>query len=122
MSLLIGNAPNQVPTNGMLGRVAYLDTYFPVVILLSANYTVTLDDAGKVFICSGTITVTLPPAASAFNLNGGFMVGIKAKTGAVVTVARTGSDTIDTVAGNKSMTANSALMFVADSVTSYESI
>jgi hypothetical protein len=108
----------------MLGSAAYIDheqmisRVFPVA--KSAAYTVTLNDNGKTVVVSGTTTITLPAALDVYDTSNPFSITIKAITGATVTVARTGSDTIETVAGNKTMTANTALTFFPTSTSAWE--
>jgi hypothetical protein len=113
-------------TNDKLGSAAFLDVgqvplnIWPVT--KSSAYAVTADDSGKTLIVSGTTTITLPAASAAFSGSRPFCVRVKAVTGATVTVARQGSDTIETVSGNKSMTANTALTFFPISATAWETI
>lgn len=122
MGILIGRNANQVPANAMLGAMAFKDTAIPFVEIKSSAYTVTPNDNNKILLVSGTTTITLPAAVDVFGKREPFIVGIKAKTGAVVTVARTGSDTIETVAGNKSLTANTGFYFFPESTTAWETL
>lgn len=109
-----------------LGSAAFADigqlpqNVWPVI--KSSAYTVTKDDLGKTLVVSGTTTITLPLAASVLNTGTPFAFTIKAITGAVVTVARSGSDTIETVAGNKSMTANTGLVFFPTTTAAWETL
>lgn len=122
----VGDAITDVPRNAELGTAAYVDiesvpqNVFPV--LQSTARTLTIDDSGKTFVVSGTTTITLPLAADVFNASVPYNVAVKAITGATVTVARSGSDTIETVSGNKSMTANTGLVFFPVSATAWETI
>jgi hypothetical protein len=116
--------PYKTPQIGDLGDLAFVDfaQLRPLPELKTSAYTVTEQDAGKILIVSGTTTITLPDALPMFNPSRPFCIGIKAITGSVVTVARTGSNTIETVAGNKSMTANAGLWFFPSSTTAWETI
>jgi hypothetical protein len=116
--------PLKSPRMADLGKMAFVDIpmHRPVVEIKSSAYTVTSADAGKILVVSGTTTITLPAASGAYNASEPFAIGIKAQTGATVTVARTGSDTIETVAGNKSMTANTGLWFYPSSTAAWETI
>jgi hypothetical protein len=118
MSNLIGTGADQVPMNGMLGSLAFRDSVIPVVETKSAAYTVNSNDNGKILVVSGTTTITLPLAAGLTQ----FIIGIKAITGATVTVARSGSDTIENVGGNKSMTANTGLWFYPSGSAAWETL
>ncbi len=121
-----GDGTTQAVTHDRLGSAAYANieqlplNVWPVA--KSAAYAVTADDRGKTLVVSGTTTITLPPASTAFDPVRPFCITIKAKTSAVVTVARQGSDVIDTVSGNKSMTANTALTFFPISTAAWETI
>lgn len=122
----VGGALAQAPSNAMLGSAAYVDheallpRVFPTT--KTTAYTVTLADNGKVIVASGTTTITLPPAGAAYNPSNAFSVTIKAVAGSTITVSRQGTDTIETVAGNKSMTANTALTFFPISTTQWETM
>lgn len=106
---LIGTGANQVPVNQFLGNLAYKDSVSFLIKTTSTNYTVSkTNDNNSILLVSGTTTVTLPESS---NIPSTFRIVIKAVTGATVTVARSGSDTIETVAGDKSMIANTGLMF-----------
>lgn len=122
----IGDAATDTPSNDRLGSAAYASIeQIPLNVWPSektSSYTVTLDDLGKTLLVSGTTTITLPLAADVFNPGKPFSVSIKALTGATVTVARSGTDTIETVAANKSMAANTGLLFFPASITSWETI
>lgn len=112
------------PSNAMLGSAAYIDheqmisRVFPVT--KSSAYTVTASDNGKTLVVSGTTTITLPAAADVYDTSNPFSVTIKPQTGASVTVARTGGDTIETLSSNRSMSANVALTFYPISTSAWE--
>lgn len=110
----------------MLGTAAYqaAEQIFGRIlpVLKSTAYPVLSTDNGKTLVVSGTTTITLPAASAVYNAADPFSITVKAVTGATVTVARTGSDTIETVAGNKSMTANTALTFFPTSTGAWETI
>lgn len=120
----LGDLVTQTTANAFLGSSAFIDigsipaNVWPV--LVSTATTVTIDDSAKTFVVSGTTTVTLPLAADVFGREIPFSVNVKARTGATVTVARSGTDTIETVAGNKTMSANTALTFYPISLTEWE--
>jgi hypothetical protein len=122
MSVLVGSGAEQVPVNGSLGKLAFKDTALPFVELKSSAYQVTVNDVNKVLVVSGTTTITLPLASEVWGKKEPFIIAIKALTGATVTVARSGSDTIETVAGNKTMTANTGLWFFPVSASAWESL
>lgn len=109
-----------------LGSAAFIDVenvpvnVFPLA--KSSAYAVTANDNGKTIVVTGTTTITLPAASDVYSASKSFAVTIKAVAGATVTVARSGSDTIETVAGNKSITANTALTFFPTSSTAWETI
>jgi hypothetical protein len=122
----LGTDATEVPYASMLGSAAYAQAeQIPqnrFTEVKSSAYTVTMNDHGKVLIVSGTTTITLPPALDAWAMNQGWNITVKAKTGATVTVARQGSDTIDTVSGNLSVTANTAKTFVLETSTAWETL
>lgn len=121
-----GRGTTECPRVSDLGSAAYCDlgqlTSNVIPVLKSSTYSVTKDDLGKTLVVSGTTTITLPLASSVLNTIQPFSITIKAVTGATVTVARSGTNTIETVGGNKSMTANTALTFFPTSSTAWETI
>lgn len=121
MNQSFGRKPNQAPINQFLGKLAFIDTVTPVAESITSAYTISQKDNGKILVISGTTTITLPAAIDIYGKEP-FMIWIKAITGATVSVARTGSDTIETVAANKSMAANTALGFFPTSLTGWETI
>jgi len=58
----------------------------------SSNFTVGIEDNGKTFLCSNTITANLPIAVNAGN---GFLVTLKNTGSGVITIDGNGSETID---------------------------
>ncbi len=117
-----GTKHNQAPLNQHLGRLAFKDFVTPVVETKSSAYTVLPSDNHKILVVSGTTTITLPLAADVYAKSEPFQITIKAITGARVTVARAGSDTIETVAGNKSLSANTGLVFFPTSTSAWETV
>jgi hypothetical protein len=120
-----GTGLTEFPLSGQLGSAAFTDlNMIPAQMFVevkSSAYQILPSDSGKVFIVSGTTTLTLPDCTFVFNLSRGFNVTVKAKTGSTVTLARLGSDTIDTVAGNLSITAGTAKRVVPEIATNWES-
>ena len=119
-----GDGLTQSPPNAFLGSSAFVDIgSMPVnvwPVLVPTARTVSIHDNAKTLIVSGTTTVTLPLAADVFGREIPFSVTVKARTGATITVARSGTDTIETVNGNKTMAANTALTFFPISATEWE--
>lgn len=122
MSSSFGTGPNQAPINQFLGKLAFVDSVTPVPKQIAANYTITPADNGKILVVSGTRTITLPLADDVLKNPDPFLIGIKPVTGATVTVARSGSDTIETVSGNKTMTANVGLWFFPSASGAWETM
>ena len=93
----IGTSATSTPTNAMLGSAAYADlaSLVPNIYLnsaVSSAYTVSVNDWGRVLPVSGTTTITLPDGAT---MAPGFNVTISNTGTATVTLARTGTNTID---------------------------
>jgi len=70
MSNLIGNAPNQVPTNADLGGLAYQDPDWAAVGNITVNYNLTV--AGNISMATGNVTagnITLNPIGISTSAN-----------------------------------------------------
>jgi hypothetical protein len=76
-------------THGKAADVLALDL---VSEILSSPYTTTVSDNGKYFEVIGNQTITLVDALSA---GAGYRIAVKSDSSSTVTVARSGSDTID---------------------------
>jgi hypothetical protein len=92
----VGAEPLRLPRNAELGTAAYADLevvrgYFPN--LQNAAYQMVLADAYRLTYCtSGTNTFTLPLGT---DLPDGWSAPLRNRSGANLTVARTGADTIN---------------------------
>ncbi len=95
----IGTASLSLPRASDLGSAAFGDAQYQngfVTNLQNAAYQITLHDYGKVLLTtSGTNTFTLPAAT---DLPDGWWCGFMNISGANLTFARTGSDTINAAA------------------------
>lgn len=122
----VGGGTADTPRNDLLGSSAYASieqiplNLWPNVV--TGAKTLTLSDNSKVFVVQGTVTVTLPPASGVFNASRPYSIAVKSATGATVTVARSGSDTIEGAAADKAMSANTGLVFYPISTAEWETL
>jgi hypothetical protein len=93
--------PDRVPLGAFMGSAAFLDADAILgiqVTLLSASYQMVSQDRGSLLVATtGTLTWTLPLSS---DVPWNWFVRYKNRSGANLTLARTGADTIDGVAAN----------------------
>lgn len=95
-NLPIGPDLEETPTAGVLGSAAFMD-HRQIPLNLAAMektsaYTVTPADHGRALFVTGTTTITLPAAADVSSV---FVLPVKNYGVNTVTIAASGSDTID---------------------------
>jgi hypothetical protein len=93
--------PDRVPLGAFLGAAAFLDVD-PIlgiqVVVQNAAYQMVSQDRGNLLLCTtGTNTWTLPLSS---DVPWNWFVRYKNRSGANLTIARTGADTIDGVAAS----------------------
>ena len=107
------------------GTAAYLDAgQIPpsvVVESLDADRTLTGVDAGKLLVCTAAATVTLPGSADD-GVDAGWVVWIKNRSGAAVTVQCAGGDQIDGAAASLSLADGTARMVALAGPNAFESV
>jgi hypothetical protein len=118
----IGTEPLHLPRAGSLGSGAFTDREVEMGIFLNtqdATYQITPHDFGKLLLAtSGTRTWTLPLAA---DLPDGWFCRIRNRSGNNLTIARSGSDTMNAAATSVTISTGAAISFaIKTSSTTFE--
>ena len=108
-----GTSPAEIPRNSDLGTAAFADIYSIggiFAVSQTSNYTATLSDFRKIIIATAsTLTFTLPLAA---DVPYGWFCLMKNRSGNGLTIARSGSDTLNSGLTSVSIASSSAVNFV----------
>ncbi len=92
------------------------DNFKRSVVAKTANYTTTLADNRNIIVCSGTITITLLDSSAASNSEtGDYSVTIKNIGSGTVTIAISGTDTIEGSASSLTLDAKDSVVLSLNS-------
>lgn len=109
----VGNEPMDLPRMSMFNGEAFRQWDMAAALVVNtqdATYQITEHDGGKLLLCtSGTRTWTLPAATDVWI---GWQARIRNRSGNNLTLARTGSDTINGAASSLTIATGSAVLTV----------
>lgn len=109
----VGNEPMDLPRMSMLNGEAFRQWDMAAALITNtqdATYQITEHDGGKLLLCtSGTRTWTLPAATDVWI---GWQARLRNRSGNNLTLARTGSDTINGAASSLTIATGSAILTI----------